>query len=180
MPEHIVDRQMTHPSKNPLPVPLRALREVLSQSWFMVRLAVWLCWVSIILRVYPLPVLLHRITPVPGDPSGPLETERAVRLVVRLCRLPLFRRPVFPRLCLRQSLALYRTLTRMGYPVEIHFGIQKNGKDLRGHSWVTVHGQPVAENAQGEAFRAIYSYSSATNRPLADEGGQCQRAVQST
>ncbi|MBI3606555.1 MAG: lasso peptide biosynthesis B2 protein [Nitrospirae bacterium] len=158
---------MANPSTHLL-APPRALGKGVSQSWFMVRLGVWLCWLSILLRIHTLPALLKQITPLQGEPRSPLETERAVQLVVRLCRLPFFRRPVFPRLCLRQSLALYRTLTRMGYPVEIHFGIQKDGEDLRGHSWVTVHGQSVAENAQREVFTAIYSYSSATNRSLAD------------
>jgi hypothetical protein len=93
--------------------------------------------------------------------------DQAVRMVVRVCRLKLFRLPLFPRACLRQSLALYYALARLGYPVQIHFGVQKKGKRLYGHSWVTLHGRPVAEKARIEVFKAVYSYPS-------EQTGQCQ------
>ena len=64
----------------------------------------------------------------------------------------------FPRPCLRQSLTLYRVLTRMGYPVEIHFGVRKAGDDLQGHSWVTIEGKPVADRTRMDVFKAVYSY----------------------
>ena len=65
---------------------------------------------------------------------------------------------ILPRLCLRQSLTLYRTLSQIGYPVEIHFGALKKGKDLYGHSWVTMHGEPLADTARSEIFKVVYSY----------------------
>ena len=81
-----------------------------------------------------------------------------MRLVVRLGHLRLFRPPLFPRACLRQALALYHTLTRLGYPVEIHFGVRKAGKDLQGHSWVTVQGMPVAEQTRTAMFTTVYAF----------------------
>ena len=67
---------------------------------------------------------------------------------------------MFPKPCLRQSLALYRVLTRMGYPVEIHFGVRKQDQELVGHSWVTIHGHPAAKQRRPGNFKPIYSYSS--------------------
>lgn len=85
---------------------------------------------------------------------------RAVTIVSRLCEMQHFRLPMFPKPCLRRSLALYRVLTHMGYPVEIHFGVRKQGQELAGHSWVTIHGHPVAEQSRPKNFRPVYSYSS--------------------
>jgi Transglutaminase-like superfamily len=51
--------------------------------------------------------------------------DQAVRIVRRMCRLRCVRGPWFPRACLRQALALYATLTRLGYPVAIHVGVSK-------------------------------------------------------
>jgi hypothetical protein len=81
-----------------------------------------------------------------------------VQLVVQGCRRRVFHLLIFPRACLRQTLALYYVLTRLGYVVEIHFGIQKAGHALHSHSWVTVQGKPVVEQGKTEAFRVIYSF----------------------
>jgi hypothetical protein len=93
----------------------------------------WLFSLPILLRLQPLPVILGRFTPGRRQPH--LKMNRAVQIVLRLCGLGIFHFPLFPRACLRQSLALYRVLQRMGYPVEIHFGVRKEGNDLQGHSW---------------------------------------------
>jgi hypothetical protein len=84
---------------------------------------------------------------------------RVVAIVTRVCRLPIFSRPVFARACVRQSLALFRELTRMGYPAAIHFGVRREGAALTGHSWVTVGGVPIGESHPLEALSVTYSYS---------------------
>ena len=61
---------------------------------------------------------------------------------------------------MRQALALYYTLTYLGYAVTIHFGIHRRGQELRGHSWVTLKGQPVGEKEDPAVFRIVYSHSS--------------------
>ena len=93
-----------------------ALSVVFSQGWWAVRLGLWLCWLPLLLRLYPLPTLLHRLTPAKGHRTrpAPVEMERIVRLVVRLCHLRLFRPPLFPRACLRQALTLYVVLDPAG------------------------------------------------------------------
>jgi hypothetical protein len=57
-------------------------------------------------------------------------------------------------------LTLYRVLTHMGYPVELHFGVCKAGDDLQGHSWVTIEGKPVAERTGTYLYKTVYSYPS--------------------
>lgn len=134
----------------------------LREFWFALRLSVWLCWLPIALRRVPLPELLKRFTrdQRPPNTKTPWDVDRAVTIVSRLCEMQLFGLPIFPKPCLRQSLALYRVLTHMGYPVEIHFGVRKQGKELAGHSWVTLQGHPVAERSSLEYFKLVYSHSS--------------------
>jgi len=142
---------------------LHPVRErVLKKVCLAVNVGGWLCLAPILIRICSLPRLLQFLTPVRGRQirSNPLEMDQAVRIVIWVSHLRVFRLPIFPRLCLRQSLGLYRTLIRLGYPVEIHFGVHKNVKELRGHCWVTVQGKPVAERTPTETFKPVYSYSS--------------------
>jgi Transglutaminase-like superfamily len=130
-----------------------------------VRVSVWLCGLPFWLRRHTLPGLLARLTPAGGaqPPSSRApDMHRLVQHIVWLCRLPLFRAPLFPRACLRQSLALYYALSRRGYAVTIHFGVRKDEDVLQGHSWVTVQGIPVAEHTPVEAFHVVYAYPPVT------------------
>lgn len=142
----------------------REHRVMLSQFWCAVRVGVWLLGLPIRLHRQSLPRLLDRLTVVKGPPSfgSPQEMDRMVRLVVWVCHLRCFRPPLFPRACLRQALALYYTLCRLGYPVGIHFGVHKAEEALHGHSWVTVQGQIVAESLPVEVFHEVYAHPSAT------------------
>jgi len=151
---------------------LRTTRKYFSrEAWFAACVAGWVCLLPILLRIYSLSTLLQRLAPdrVRERKNATVKMEQ-VAIVVRVCNLRLFRWPIFPRACLRQSLTLYRTLTRMGYPSEIHFGIRKDGAELRGHSWVTLQGKPVADSAQSGMFKVVYSYPSAPS-PLPSPDG---------
>ena len=126
--------------------------------------ALWLFRLPIIVRIYSIPGFLEGLTRTPRSHRKQSPLKEAVPIVTRICYLRLFGARVFPRACLRQSLALYRVLTRMGYPVEIHFGVRKPGDDLLGHSWVTIEGKPVADRTRMDVFKAVYSYPS-VSRP---------------
>jgi hypothetical protein len=141
-------------------VTLRWWARRLTQLWWAVRATCWLCRVPILLRRRPLSIPLAHLTPAQRRRQGrhPLALDDAVRLVMRLCRLRLFRGPVFPRTCLRQALTLYYVLTQLGYAVEIHFGIRKERDVLYGHSWVTIQGHPIAESRRTAEFMVVYSY----------------------
>jgi transglutaminase superfamily protein len=141
-----------------------ACQRWLTQGWLRVRVGLWLCGLPLRLRVYPLPTLLHRLTRVCRTQGPLIERDDAVATVVRLCQARLFRLPFFPRSCLRQALALSYVLTRMGYPVTIHFGVRKAGGALHGHSWVTCQGMPVAEHTRTDLFTIVYSYPASAGR----------------
>jgi hypothetical protein len=134
-----------------------------SDWWVTFRLVSLLWRLPLLLRLYSLPALLQRLTTPLRSGSPPplgLELEHVVRLVLRICEFRPFRSRLFPRTCLRQALALYSTLTNLGYTVSIHFGILRKGEELRGHSWVTVKGMPVVEGGDSSTYRIVYSYSS--------------------
>ena len=119
----------------------------------------WLFSLPALLRVHTMPTLLERLTVGKKEKARPaVNVNDAVGVVTRIANLRPFRSRVFPKLCLRQSLALYRTLTQMGYPVEIHFGVRKVDNSLSGHSWVTLGGRAVADTAPTGIFKAVYSY----------------------
>jgi hypothetical protein len=136
----------------------------LRQSWLRVQVGLWLCGLPLRLRAYSLPMLLHRLTRARRSRGRLLEIDRAVETVVQLCHAPLFRLPLFPRPCLRQALALYYVLTRMGYPVTIHFGVCKEGEEFYGHSWMTFQGTPIAERTRTDLFTVVYSYPAPAGR----------------
>ena len=113
------------------------------------------------IRFTPLPLLLQRLTgrPKRHRPAGPsLDVDQVARLVTGICQLRPFRSQIFPRACVRQSLLLYRALTGLGYPAVIHFGVKREGDGITGHSWVTLHGQVVADRPSVGSFNLLYSY----------------------
>jgi hypothetical protein len=134
---------------------------VLLKAWLAVDVALWLSSLPALLRVHTIPTLLKRLGASERQKAPPrIDLNDAVKIVTRVCSLRPFRARFFPKLCLRQSLVLYRTLSRLGYPVEIHFGVKKDGRTLHGHSWVTLQGEPLADTAQHGMFRSLYSYRS--------------------
>ena len=135
------------------PIPFR------SKALLALELVLWLLWLPVMLRLYSIPMLLKRLARSEKViRNTPIELRDAVGIVTRICSLRAFRSRIFPQRCLRQSLALYRTLSQMGYPVEIHFGALKAGENLQGHSWVTLHGEPVADTVRSGIFKVVYSY----------------------
>jgi hypothetical protein len=144
----------------------------LSRLWLAARVGAWLFTLPLLLRIRTLPLLLRQLASQETSGCNARELNETVQLVSRVARLRLFELSVFPRLCLRRSLALYSVLTRMGYPAAIHFGVRKNGCDLHGHSWVTLYGAALGERISGEVFRTIYAYPSDSNRSSSAEIGE--------
>lgn len=125
-------------------------------------LLLWLFWLPFMLRIQAIPVVLKRLALSEARmKKTPLELGETIGIVTRVCNLRVFRSRAFPKLCLRQSLTLYRTLNQMGYPVEIHFGVRKDDENFYGHSWVTMNGEPLADTAADRQFKVVYSYPEA-------------------
>ena len=124
-------------------------------------LLLWLFWLPVMLRIQTIPILLKRLALSEAHvKKTPMELSEAIGIVTRVCNLRVFHSRIFPKPCLRRSLTLYRTLNQMGYPVEIHFGVRKDHKNLQGHSWVTIDGEPLADTAPDGQFNVVYSYPS--------------------
>jgi transglutaminase superfamily protein len=135
------------------------VRVSLSEYLLAARTGAWLLSLPIRLRFRNLPRFLANLRPAsPTRPKDDRGADRTARIVTRVCRLPIFDLPLFPRICLRRSLALYHVLGRMGYPVSLHIGVRKDDAGLEGHSWVTLDGESLGERDPVERFRAIYSY----------------------
>lgn len=47
--------------------------------------------------------------------------------------------------CLRRSLVLHRWCCRRNIDATVVIGVHKNGRELKGHSWLIVNGQPFGE-----------------------------------
>jgi hypothetical protein len=136
------------------------LRERVLRSWLAARVALWLCILPVRLRRRSLTTLLDD---EPGRARAPHATgvpelDRVVQTVLRVCRLPVFTAACFPRTCLREALALYHVLRKMGYPVRLHVGVYKEGRLFGAHSWVTVDGKLLVPFSGHDQVRPIFSH----------------------
>jgi hypothetical protein len=102
-------------------------------------------------------------------PLRPLRLERSGRCenlsreairIIRLTDLLLERRVALLRpSCMLRSLVLFRFLREAGIPVQVNFGVARDGDALKGHSWLTLDGVPYAEPADPTSrFRIVYRY----------------------
>ena len=138
-----------------------------------IRVTGLLCLLPLLEKFHTLPALLQRLAPARPKQqiADTFAIERAVRVVLRLCHRRPFRSALYPRACLRQSLVLYHTLTHMGFPVEFHLGVRKNGEELIGHSWVTFAGKPIADTSNTDGLKIVYSHSYESSSRIILQGG---------
>src|SRR5215510_13681419 len=91
----------------------------LSKALLVSNLVLWLFWLPVMLRIHAIPMLLKRLARGEKHESKTsIELNDAVGIVTRICNLRPFCSRFFPKQCLCRSLTLYRTLTRIGHPVE--------------------------------------------------------------
>jgi hypothetical protein len=100
----------------------------------------------------PLPAVLAAHTP----PAADLHlSPGTVRLLADASALFERRSPL--GVCLRRSLVRYHFLRRAGVPLVVNFGARFKDKspdrDVTGHAWVTLDGQPYYED--GENYRGF-------------------------
>jgi hypothetical protein len=95
----------------------------------------------------PLPQALADLTPPTSDFGLPTST---LRRLADLAALLDRRSPL--GLCLRRSLVRYHFLRRAGLPLVLNFGARfKEGhpdREVTGHAWVTLDGQPYFEDGE--------------------------------
>ena len=102
----------------------------------------------------PLPQALATLTPPTSNLQSPISVS-TLRRLADLTALLGRRSPL--GLCLRRSLVRYHFLRRAGLPLVLNFGARfKSGqpdREITGHAWVTLHGQPYFED--GENYRGF-------------------------
>ncbi len=100
----------------------------------------------------PLPAVMAAQTPVAADLRLPAD---AVRRLADAAALFERRSPL--GVCLRRSLVRYHFLRRAGVPLVVNFGARFKDRtpdrDVTGHAWVTLNGQPYYED--GENYRGF-------------------------
>jgi hypothetical protein len=113
--------------------------------------------------------LVRWLTPVSMPPAHDLAD---VVVVVRHVDGVLRRLPALPHgRCLIRSLTLYFFCTRLGYPVQISFGICRRRDGVEGHGWLVLHDQPFMEPGRPEkTFLPVWRLPSSPDSELTDEG----------
>ena len=109
----------------------------------MARLSLPYVAFGLLKRVVPLPRLARWAWRRPAGPRDPEADALQIRCAVRLRRLARGERGD----CVQGSLALYRALSRAGAAPVLVVGFRTAPGALRGHAWVILDGQVVAEAA---------------------------------
>lgn len=106
----------------------------------------------------PLPEALAALTPPTSDLGLQIS---ALRRLADLAALLDRRSPL--GLCLRRSLVRYHFLRCAGLPLVLNFGARFKGgvadREITGHAWVTLHGQPYFEDGENwQGFTVMLRY----------------------
>jgi transglutaminase superfamily protein len=127
------------------------------------RLATGLILVRL-LPVYVLLGLLKHLVPLTWlarwawcPPVGPRDHAAERRLIARVLRLSRLT-GLFDRDCLQRSLLLYRVLSRSGAAPMLLIGFRRTDRQILGHAWVVIDGQPVIEHASLLQFSAAFGF----------------------
>jgi hypothetical protein len=119
-------------------------KEPLGTAWLALRVVALALWLPLRLRSTPALRVAARLAPRRAGTGRqrhpPLAA--AVWLADRLVnRLPW----QYGGHCVRRSLLLYYAATRCDFPVEVVFGVRRDGTELAGHAWLELGGQPFLE-----------------------------------
>ena len=107
----------------------------------------------------PLPEALQKLTPM-MEPAINVGTD-SIRDLADVAALLARRSPL--GLCLRRSLVRYHFLRREGLPVILQFGAKfvadKPDREVTGHAWLTLDGQPYYEADENwRGFVIMFSF----------------------
>jgi len=136
------------------------LRTLVSELWLVLWTSAWLCRLPWYIRSSPLPRLLDHLPTRQRSVLGisQIAIDRASAIAIKLSDARIFRSSLFPKRCVRQTLALAYAFSRTGQAFKVHFGVRKVGQGLWGHCWITVREHPVGERAPAQWFTVVYSY----------------------
>jgi hypothetical protein len=116
--------------------------------------ALFLLAVRVALALLPLPRALRLFGIVQGvTGSGQVDLEQAAligRAVTRAARHAPFR-----AVCLQQAFAALLMLRRRGLAATVHFGLLRDGDELKAHAWSRCGEVPVTGVAASRGFAAV-------------------------
>lgn len=108
----------------------------------------------------PLLDTMAALTPATTERAGSTLGPDTVRQIVDALTALGAGRPL--GLCLRRSLLRYYFLRRTGLPVVVHFGARRLARNVSGHAWLTLDGQPYYERLEHfQSFTVMFSYPQA-------------------
>jgi hypothetical protein len=123
----------------------------------LIRVLSLLTWIRLLLFCLNLQKIIDWLTPSRHQPrSDSPHFSHIVRYTDALVRrIPL----LGGSKCLLRTLALYYFATRGGFPVRLHCGVRRNGRELEGHAWLSFDGKPFFENGTPDRiFTTTFSF----------------------
>lgn len=127
------------------------------QEWILLsQISAMLPAILVVQRMVSLPKLMEMFDAKPaGKPRLSVEPDRLVYLVTGLVRNTLH-----DRYCMKRSILMFHFLRKWGYDAQIIFGVMKEAdKTLKGHAWVELEGNPLAERGDPRSrYVVTYSY----------------------
>ena len=123
--------------------------------WWMAQILGMLAVFPVLNRLLALPKLVSLFDTEPGPTkAGVADRDRLLRLMGGLLRRTLER-----DYCLPRSLILFRFYRKWGFPTRIHMGLAKQGDHAVGHAWISLAGEPFAEQKNPEdLFVPFFAY----------------------
>jgi len=133
------------------------------------RVLVMLAAINVGLALVKVNQLVRWLTPASMPPAHDLA---GVVVVVRHVDGVLRRLPTLPHgRCLVRSLILYYFCTRLGYPVQISFGICRRRDGVDGHGWLVLDDRPFMEPGRPEkTFLPVWRLPNSPGSDFANEG----------
>jgi hypothetical protein len=118
------------------------------EAFLIFRMAWWVSWLSVLVKLRPLPRALELVAakPRPAANQGAASEETMNRLagaIDLLLRTDLF---VFKPVCWKRAAVLHRYLTLSGINSKIVFGVMRGAQgQVDGHAWLESNGAPILE-----------------------------------
>lgn len=131
-----------------------------SETFLIVRMALWVSILSLLVKLRPLPRALELVAAKSkGSRQEPPEetTKRLAQAIDLLLRADLL---VFKPICWKRAAVLHRYLALNGISSQIVFGVRKGPKgEVDGHAWLEAGGEPILE-ATAPNYKVTYSFPS--------------------
>jgi hypothetical protein len=120
--------------------------------------ALFLLVVRIALALLPLPRALQLFGIAPGETGGGrIDPEQATLVGRAVARAG--RNVPFHAVCLQQAFAALLMLRRRGLAATVHFGLLRDGHELKAHAWSRCGEVPVTGEAAARGFTPIAAFA---------------------